>query len=90
MVDLMNSMLVTPGKLIDALITVDIKLYFAMEALGEVGSLDYNKEKLEEIGKKVTVLNKKRHRLINEIDENFQKWLEGRTSYPFCPEEKTY
>lgn len=83
----MGSVLVTPGQLIDALITTNIKLSIVLEKA-------YNKEaSLEEVGKakrKICDLNAKRVKLIEELDENFLKWLKQKELYPFFPAHKDY
>ena len=71
----MNSVLVTPASLIESLITVEIKLYFAMDKLGK---------------EEIIALNKKRHQLLNEINENFHNWLNGRDIFPNIKEIKDY
>jgi len=77
----MGSILVTPAKLIDSLITTNIKLFFVMR------ELDKNPVSA---GKKVIELNKRRNQLINEIDRNFDKWLRGEEMYPLIDEIKDY
>ena len=73
----MSSVLVNPATLIDALITVNIKLYFAQNR----ATRDCDK---------IIVLNKKRHQLMNEINENFSEWLQGNDLYPLLDETKDY
>lgn len=73
----MSSILINPGNLIDALITTNIKLYFAQN----IATRDCDK---------IIVLNTKRHQLINEINENFHEWLQGKDLYPLNIEIKDY
>jgi len=83
----MGSVLVSPGQLIDVLITTNIKLSIALER-----AYDKNAS-LEEVGKakrKICNLNAKRIKVIEEIDENFLKWLSGEELYMFFPTDKDY
>ena len=73
----MSSVLVNPATLIDALITTNIKLYFAQNR----ATRDCDK---------IIILNTKRHKLINEINENFSEWLQGKNLYPIMSETKDY
>lgn len=83
----MSSVLVTPGNLIDTLITTNIKLSLALQdAYDKTASL-------EEVGKakkKIIILNAKRAKLVEEIDENFLKWMRGEDLYLFFPALKDY
>lgn len=71
----MSSVLITPAKLLDALITVDIKLYMAQH---------------EDNADKIKLLNKKRCQIMNEIDENFHSWIQGNDLYPVFKESRDY
>ena len=73
----MSSILINPATLIDALITTNIKLYFAQNRV----TRDCDK---------IIVLNTKRHKLMNEINENFSEWLQGKNLYSFHKETKDY
>lgn len=73
----MSSVLLNPASLIDALITVNIKLYFAQN----IKTRDCDE---------IIVLNTKRHKLMNEINENFHEWLQGKDLYPLTKETKKY
>jgi len=73
----MSSVLVNPATLIDALITTNIKLYFAQK----IATRDCDK---------IIILNTKRHQLMNEINENFSEWLQGKNLYPIISESKDY
>ena len=78
----MKSILVNPATLIDALINTDIKLFMAMSAFGRRPS--------KRISKKVQILNKRRHRLMNEINKNFHKWLQDKELYPLDIDTRDY
>lgn len=83
----MGSVLVTPGQLIDALITTNIKLSIVLEKAYD------KKASLEEVGRakrKICQLNAKRIKLIEELDENFLKWLGGGETYTYFPANKDY
>lgn len=83
----MGSVLVTPGFLIDALITTNIKLSIVLKTAYD------RKASLEEVGKakrKICDLNAKRVKLIEEIDQNFLNWFEQKEPYPFFPAHKDY
>ena len=73
----MSSVLLNPASLIDALITVNVKLYFAQN----IATRDCDK---------IAALNIKRHQLMNEINENFHEWLQGKDLYPLNIETKDY
>jgi len=83
----MNSVLVTPGQLIDALITTNIKLSIILTKAYD------KKASLEEVGRakrKINDLNTKRAKLVDEIDENFLNWLKGNDLYQHFPAHKDY
>lgn len=82
----MGSVLVTPGQLIDTLITTNIKLSIQL-------NIAYNKKNSDRIigqaKRKICQLNAKRVKLIEEIDLNFIQWLGGE-KYEFFPANKNY
>lgn len=83
----MSSVLVTPGQLIDALITTNIKLSIQL-------NIAYDKKaSLKEVGKAKRIicqLNAKRMKLVEEIDENFLMWLNGHDLYTYFSAGKNY
>lgn len=83
----MGSVLITPGQLIDVLITTNIKLSIQL-------NIAYDKNNSDKIvgqaKKKICQLNAKRMKLIEEIDENFKKWLSGKEEYEVFPANKNY
>lgn len=82
----MGSVLITPGQLIDVLITTNIKLSIQLNVAYD------KKASLEEVGaakRKICRLNAKRMKLVQEIDENFKRWLTGEM-YEFFPADKNY
>jgi len=83
----MNSVLVTPGKLISELIITHLKLWHVLEDAYDKNAAD------AEIGKakrKICQLNSKRTKLEDEIDKNFKEWFEGKDLYEFFPALKDY
>jgi len=83
----MNSLLVTPAKLISELVITHLKLWHVLEDAYDPHASD------EEVGKakrKICQLNSKRAKLEDEIDKNFKEWFEGKDLYEFFPALKDY
>lgn len=83
----MNSLLVTPAKLISELIITHLKLWHQLET---AHNPDESDEVVGKVKKKICKLNLKRAKLEDEIDENFKDWFEGKDLYEFIPALKDY
>ncbi len=83
----MNSVLVTPAKLISELVITHLKLWNVLIDAYDKTASD---EAVGKAKRKICQLNTRRTLLENEIDENFKNWLEGVDMYPFSPTLKDY
>ena len=69
----------TFGSLIDKLSVVNIKLYHQEDVAQEVGADD---KQVADAKRKISVLNKQRNALIEEIDVLFEEVIKGKRSVP--------
>lgn len=83
----MNSILVTPAKLISELIITHLKLWHTLEDAYDQTASD---AEIGKVKRKICQLNSKRAILEDEIDANFKEWFEGKDIYQFIPTLKDY
>lgn len=82
----MESVLITPSKLITELIITHLKIWHQEEVAHDENSA--NKD-IVLAKKRINKLNNLRAELENEIDEGFIRWIDGKT-YKYFPNIKDY
>jgi len=82
----MNSVLVTPSKLITELTITHLKIWHQEETAHDENASD---EEIVMAKKKINKLNNLRAELENEIDEHFIEWMGGKM-YKYFPNIKDY
>lgn len=69
----------TLGSLVDKLITVDLKLYHTEDTAQQEGA---NDKTVANAKRKISILNRQRNALIEEIDVLFEEVIKGKKSVP--------